>query len=294
METILIATDFSSAARNATAYGFEMARRIKAKVILFTAYQPSLALPDSVLYLSPEDLERNSYKLLLDEAEAMDPKRTVALETQSRQGVVTTCILDAIQENNISLVVIGMKDRGKEIRKYFGSTVTHLCKSTTIPVIVVPAGALFSVPKTLVLASDITGDDDLQVLNPLKTMAKKFASRLFVVRVIKKSMEQEVEVTAGEARLSWYLTDVNPAFKFIHGENVARTLQTFVQKQAVDMVAVIPHEHNLFERLITRSVTKDLIFHTHVPLLILPGAGHPQQSAEKQFAFPRYGYGLVD
>jgi hypothetical protein len=47
METILIATDFSSAARNATAYGFELARQMHAKVIFFTAYQLPSAMPDS-------------------------------------------------------------------------------------------------------------------------------------------------------------------------------------------------------------------------------------------------------
>ena len=53
MKTILIATDSSTAARNATTYGFQLARQMQAKVILFTAYQTQPSLPDSSLSMTP-------------------------------------------------------------------------------------------------------------------------------------------------------------------------------------------------------------------------------------------------
>jgi nucleotide-binding universal stress UspA family protein len=270
METILIATDFSSAARNATIYGFELARLIQAKVILFTAYQSSIALPDSAIYLSSNEMERNSYKQLLDEAEVIDPRRTVALKTQSRQGPVSASILSAALENNVSFIIVGMKKHGKEIRKCFGSTVTDLYKTSGIPLIVVPAEAVFSIPETIALASDITDDTDLHALNPLKKIGEIFVSRLFVVRVIKKFMDGVGERVMRSERLNSFLASLDTSFKFIRSENVAKALNTFVDEHSVNMVAVIPHEHTVMERLFTRSVTKDLVFHTHVPLLILP------------------------
>ena len=270
METILIATDFSTAARNATIYGFELAKLMKVKVILFTAFQGSGGLPDSSVYSSTNEIEKNSYKQLLDEAEAIDPRRTVALQTQSRQGPVSASILAAAIENNVSYIIVGMKERGKEIRKYFGSAVTDLCKNSQVPLIVVPADAVFSIPKTIALASDITDDTDIQILEPLKKIVEKFESRLFVVRVIKNSMDEVASRVIKSKKLIWFLTSLYPSYVFPKARNVAKAMIAFVKQYAVDLVAVIPHEHTLFERLFTKSVTKNMIFRTPVPLLILP------------------------
>lgn len=270
MKTILIATDFSSAARNATTYGFELARQMQAKVILFTAYQTEPALPDSSLYMTAADLQRNAYKKLLNEAETIDPRRTISLETECLNGPVNNSILAAALVNNASCIIVGMKERGKEMRKYFGSTVTDLCKRSSVPLIVVPADAVFAIPKTIALASDITDDTDIHILNPLQTIAENFGAKLYVVRVIKKSMDEVIERLSTSERLHWFLADLRPSYRFLEAENVAKAMNDFVKQHAVDMVAVIPHEHTLFERVFTRSVTKDLVFHTAVPLLILP------------------------
>lgn len=270
MKTILIATDFSSAARNATTYGFELARQMQAKVILFTAYQTQPTLPDSSVSITATDLQRNAYKKLLEEAEAIDPLRTVSLETECLQGPVDSSILAAASLNNASYIIVGMKERGKEMRKYLGSTVTDLCKISPVPLIVVPADAVFTPLKTIALASDITDDTDVHILEPLKHIAEKFVSQLFIVRVIKKTMDEVAERVMKSERLSLFLTSLHPSFEFAKAENVAKAMNAFVKQHSVNMVAVIPHEHTLFERLFTRSVTKDLVFHTHVPLLILP------------------------
>jgi hypothetical protein len=44
MKTILIATDFSPAARNASLYGVELANDLKAKIILFNAFDSRVLL----------------------------------------------------------------------------------------------------------------------------------------------------------------------------------------------------------------------------------------------------------
>jgi nucleotide-binding universal stress UspA family protein len=140
METILIATDFSSTARNATKYGFELSKSLNAKVILFNAYQFPSTHPESMIYLPGTDLEKLRFQQLATEAETFDSHATVALETQCKQGPVGEAILSVAADKNVSVIVIGMKRTGKELRKYFGTTVTLLSKQSSIPVIVVPAG----------------------------------------------------------------------------------------------------------------------------------------------------------
>jgi len=270
METILIATDFSSAARNATRYGFALSKALNAKVILFTAYQLPSTHPESMVYLPANDLEKSSYQQLATEAETFDSHATVALETQCRQGPVGDAIMSVAAENKISYIVIGMKRTGKELRKYFGSTVTSLTKKSSIPLIVVPQEAGYSVPKTIAFASDFNDETNIHILEPLKKIAVIFNSAVSVVRVIKKSMNEATERLMKSEKLDWFLACLNHSFEYLKDDNVAKALNNFVKEHAIDLVAVIPHEHSLTERIFNRSVTKDLIFHTHVPLLILP------------------------
>jgi nucleotide-binding universal stress UspA family protein len=293
METIFIATDFSSAARNATRYGFELAKSMRAKVILFTAYQQVVAMPNSLPYETDEELERNSYQRLFEEAEAIDPRKTVALETRTMKGPVNSSILSAAIETNASFIVIGMKESGKEIRKYFGSTVTDLCKRALIPLIVVPLEAEFAIPKIIALASDISHETDIHILEPLKQIAEKYKSAVHIVRVIKKGMDEGLERATRSERLNWLLQDVEVCYDFINGENVAKAMNNFVVKNAVDMVAAIPHEHTLLERLFTKSVTKDLVFHTHVPLLVLPATKKVSEAEPAKNSYSsEYFYGV--
>lgn len=280
METILIAIDFSKAAKNATRYGFELAKTIQAKVILFSAFQIPLTRPDSFGYYTPDYIEQRVLKQLADEAEALDPQRTVALETKCRRGSVADAILDVAQANNVSTIVIGMKGHGKEIRKYFGSTVTHLSKQSTIPLIVVPEEAVYMEPKTIAFASDITYDTDLHTLVPLKRIAKSFNAKLYIVRVIKNFMYEEMEKYLLQSKVNWFFSDLLPEYAFPKNENVGKALNTFVKEHSVDMLAVIPHKHDFIDKLFNRSVTKDMIFHTHVPLLVLPAPAQVLEEAD--------------
>jgi len=285
METILIATDFSSAARNATQYGFELSKAINAKVILFNAYQLPSSHPESLVYLPPVDLEKSSYEQLANEAEYFDSHSTVLLETKCQCGPVGEAIRSVATENNVSFIVLGMKQAGKEFRKYIGSTVTLLSKQSSIPLIVVPEEAKFCKFKSIAFASDINSKTDISILAPLKKIAVTFNSGVSVVRVIKKSMNEQTERLLKSERLDWYLACLNHSFEYLKEENVAKALNKFVKENAVDLVAVIPHQHNLMEKLFNRSVTKDLIFHTHVPLLII---------SEKETQEPGANFSIYD
>ena len=46
----------------------------------------------------------------------------------------------------------------------------------------------------------------------------------------------------------------------------------YIKKYKADMLAMVPHKQEWFERLFRKSETKDMIFHSKIPLLILPEA----------------------
>ncbi len=53
--------------------------------------------------------------------------------------------------------------------------------------------------------------------------------------------------------------------------DVAHAINAFVESHDVDMVAMVAREHNLLQRIFTRSHIKEMMYEVHVPLVILPG-----------------------
>jgi hypothetical protein len=66
------------------------------------------------------------------------------------------------------------------------------------------------------------------------------------------------------------LKKMDTEFEFPKGSSVSGALETFAEEHTIDMMAMIPHRHNLLERFFVESTTNKMIFHTHIPLLILP------------------------
>jgi hypothetical protein len=108
-------------------------------------------------------------------------------------------------------------------------------------------------------------------LNALKLIGKKFNSEIYIVNVASESEEKSsVEKAITGANLERQLRDLNFIYYFPHREELLEGMDSFIKKYKTDMIAMIPHKHNLFERLFGRSNTKRMIYHTHIPLLALP------------------------
>jgi len=93
---------------------------------------------------------------------------------------------------------------------------------------------------------------------------------MYVVRVIKKGMDELIERLLRPTRLQWHCRELHPSFEFLNDEDVAHAMNNFVKEHHIDMVAMIAKEHNLFERIFLQNDIKKMLLHTSVPLIILP------------------------
>lgn len=141
MNTILIATDFSPASRNASIYGIQLANTLKANIILFNAFKKNVssdAKDSSLLY----DAMMQSDKRLLEEADFLDPKHEM-MEVICDEGIAYDSIMKIANEKKVDCIVVGRKGNGDAIKDLFGSTATALTRNSNIPIIVVPEHAGF-------------------------------------------------------------------------------------------------------------------------------------------------------
>ena len=270
MNTLLIATDFSDASRNASRYGVELAKQINAKIILVHVY-PNAPTGEAALLVSDQELEDNAEQRLAEEKTWLTQKYSVQIKTISRQGKPWEQVIALANKIDSNWIVAGMKGGSRMARIMFGGTSFMLSRHSGCPVLLIPQNACFSIPTTIALASDITDAALIDVLNPLTTFAETFDAEMYVIRVITKGMCEVLERVMTPAMFKWKFKNLQTSYDFPNANDVAYAINAFVFEHQVDIVVMVCQEHNLVERIFSKSNIREMILHTTVPLMILPG-----------------------
>ena len=276
MKNIFIVTDFSAASRNAAMYGIELAKHFTSKVYLFHAFQSPVQVPESYILYNTEDVWSNIKELLVKESEIINPDKLVDIEICGSEGAAAKAINTEAMIKNADLIICGMKSTAKGLRRVFGSTTTALTRLTEIPLLVVPEDASFKKPVNIALASDMDQETSAETVDMLKQLGEKFSSKLSVVWVVEEGLQETYTKRLQPTAILNNLKEMNPVYEFPKGSNVAQALEQYAEENSIDLMAVIPHKHSFLNRLFVESTTTHLIFHTHIPLLLL----HQQKSGD--------------
>ena len=186
---------------------------------------------------------------------------------------------------NADLIIAGMKGSGKATRKFFGSTVTSLARKTTVPIIVIPEGTPYRSPGTIALANDISPQADTHLLDVLRSLVERFHSTLYIVRIITKKSDEVIEVLNRPSNLSKMVGKLEPLYEYPLDKNITKALDNFISTHHVDMLAMIPHKESLPESWFLRSNTREMLFKTNIPLLILPEEPHKRGKHKHSIIF---------
>lgn len=264
MNSIIVPTDFSPAADNATTFAARLAQRLSATVLLLHVYQLPVPMTDyPVLMVREEDLKKGADDALnraLEAAQKRFPE--VSFETESRLGDVATEIEDAAKERNAFALVVGTKDLSGFERFLFGDTTLSLIKNSSFPVIGVPESSNAGVPQNMVLATDLTGVDEIPA-RTIAGIAGLLGAHLHVVHV------EEKESNYYPKELMAAFADINTSYHAIKDDDVAEGLKHYVEQNNIDMVLVLPHKHNLYERLFFKGHTEGILHAMPVPVMCL-------------------------
>jgi nucleotide-binding universal stress UspA family protein len=77
------------------------------------------------------------------------------------------------------------------------------------------------------------------------------------------------EVIFESGLLQEMLADLKPAYHFISSENTDEGIINFAEKNLIDLLVVLPKRHGLLEKLVLKSHSKQLVLHSHVPVMSL-------------------------
>lgn len=271
MKTILVATDFSTSAVNAANYAADMALAINANLLLVYIYQLPVSYNDVGIPVNAGDFMDDAEKDLLDLKKQLSERtgNKVNIHTEVRTGVFFRRELTSVCENvKPYAVIMGSQGTTAAEHLFFGSHTVYAMKHLTWPLIVVPHGFTFSAVKKILLACDYHNVLSTVPLEEIKALVKDFSAELHVLNTCKDNAgSPNIESESG--LVQEMLQPLKPEYHIITSEYTDQAIMNFAEKNKIDLLIVLPKRHDLLDKLIHKSHSKQMILYCHVPVMVL-------------------------
>jgi nucleotide-binding universal stress UspA family protein len=274
MQTILVPVDFTEIAKNAALYGISLARQVGIKkIILYHAYQEPVATDPNMM-----PIELIDFNVLKDASSIGMARFTKSLEglavgitidTLSEYALLEDGVKYFCDEHNVDIIVMGVAGGNKLDEALIGSSAVDVAKKVTVPVIIVPPATAFSTIKNVVFACDFKNVVEATPVQPIKQLLAETKARLFVLNVDHDNKHFTKDVPFESLLLDTLLDGYNPEYHFVDSTDFVEAVNSFAIEKEADLIITIPKKHSFFERLFKESHTKQLAFHSHVPLMVI-------------------------
>ena len=273
MKTIIVPTDFSPTATNATNYAADMALAIKANLLLLHTYQLPLTVGETpIMLLSVEEMKDSAEKKLTQLKKDLEHITSGQLEiiTEARLGNLPDELQDCCTNNQPFAVVMGSRGHSAVERALFGSNTLSVIKHLTWPVICIPAGKEYGTGiKKIGFACDLREVKETTPASVIKSFVKEFKAELHVLNVDRDNEHFKPDTPQEIVLLKTALQETNPQYHYLENKDIEDGINEFAETNNLDLVITIPKKHKLLEGLFKKSSTKQLVFQSHIPVMCI-------------------------
>lgn len=270
METILHATDFSAASRNAGHYAAEMALAIQADLLLLTVFELPVSYYELPVAINPgemtkaDELNLQAFKLELEEKTG----GKVKISTELRMGTFFEELKNVCELIKPYAVVMGSQGTTAADRIVFGGHTVYAMQHLNWPLITVPPGIQFSAVKKICLACDLHNVLNTIPLQEIRSLVRQFNAELHILNTGRKN-SFSASMISESGWLQEMFADLKPQYHYISAKDTDTGIIEFCAKHQINLLVVLPKRHGFLEKLVHKSHTKDLVLHSHVPVMAI-------------------------
>ncbi len=280
MKRILFPTDFSKQANRAISYGLQILERElryhPVECLFMHVHVPAnVVTPQAGAYVASaaiavgEDLKVKQKEMnqIIEKWSHKYPG--IKYRELIVNGAIIPAVREVVQEEKIDMIVLGSKGTGGLEQAILGSTANGLAQRAPCPVMIIPEDSTLHLPQKVVFATDFKNLVDMNMLAPLKDVISSFDAEIMLLNIYVK---EDFGSSAGEdlvGDIADYLDTDKFDFFFLEESDTVKGIEDFVTGYHADMLVLVAQERKFFERLFHRSVTKRLLYHSKVPLLVL-------------------------
>ncbi len=280
-KNIVVATDFSDASLVAYHYAHRLASRFQASIKVVHAFQifVNAARPDLVEF-SPtigelQMLNEERMSNFIQETNDITDSDTlvasrVKVDTEVKLGFAAGMLIEISKDPSVDLLVLGTSGEKNWFDRLLGSVSVEVSQGAHCPVLLVPQKADFQGFRNILYGAS---DDSAKpkTLRIAVDWAKYFMSSLHFVHVNTESNDEMKEPIRYffNHYIQQYAPNIPYSINSVEAESVMKGLWTYSSKKEIDLVVVVSHHRDFWDRFNHHSVSKDLSLHTQLPILYL-------------------------
>lgn len=270
MKTILVATDFSSAALNASNYAAAMASTIQADILLLHVYNLPVNYNEIPVAMNVEVLQQDAENKMnrLKEQLIQKADGKINVTTEIKMGLFFPELKTVCEKIKPYAVITGSQGTTAAERLLLGSHAVQAMKHLEWPLITVPPGFIFSSIKKIGFACDFEKVVDTVPVDEIKKLVNDFNASLHILNTGKRK-EFKPELVFESGLVQEMLGNLKPEYHFITSDNTDEAILDFAEKNKIDLLVVLPKRHGLLDKLVHKSHTKRFVLHSHVPVMAL-------------------------
>ena len=271
MKNIIVPVDFSTTASNAAEFAGNLAAFYGAEVWLYHAYEIPIALSEfayPVLDIAEMQKAAEHELEILKENTLSKLRVPIPLHTRAEMNVLQAGLNNLCEELSPDLVVIGLSGKNSLTRLIVGSNTIRTINDLKYPLLIIPPQAEFIPVRKIGFACDYKEVGDSTPLHLLKKLVTDFHADLYVLNIDHHHRTNGVSQEQS-LKMNELLNGVKAEYHSVEAPDVTEGINWFIDKEKLDWIMMIPKKHRLLDKIFKRSHTKELIFHTHTPVLCI-------------------------
>lgn len=278
---ILVATDFSDAAANASRYAIRFAKQTGASISFVHIYSIPLSLPVGALDYAraTEQLRKNELKRLEQHCYELFHSSHVSVddvhcECLVREGSAGSGIKKIAAHDKADLIIVGAHGASSFREVFYGSHTWDVIRHSGIPVLAIPENALFTGIHKMVFATEYR-EGERAAIDSIVKFAQQFDAEVILLHISNSMLPNGSELEQFKKfkdRIQGSIHYGKLDIQLVHYAEVLSGLNIFCESNNTDILIMSPERALFLERIFTPkpSMTRQVSFHTHIPLLAMP------------------------
>ncbi|MFO8234419.1 MAG: universal stress protein [Bacteroidales bacterium] len=286
VQRILVPVDFSEYSKNACHYAVGLAEKLDAEIkLLHVYYNPIVnSMPMTDTYYYQVNLDEIIRDVEIRAKEQMDKfyndikqyieekgYKNLTLDYALVRGITYEEIIYKSEEYHPDVIIIGTRGRGEKPGDLIGGVTYKIIEKAKVPVLAIPENSEFQGLGTVnILYVTDFDESDYTAIRKLMHVMNPFNIRVFCVHLSETDSNSYASAKMNSFKEHIQSEYPNQTFEcdIIEKKDFLGSIQGYIEEKKIDIISIVTHKRNIFEKLFNPSRAKKLLFHTTIPLFV--------------------------
>lgn len=269
MKKVIVATNFSEEAENATIYAAQAAAALNLELVLFNLHNVSIHALNARTSSNSMNHGLALAKLELAEAaQKLEKEYQIKVTPHIASGDITDELNRCFVTHDADMLVLGMPEKSVE-QDLLGNTTTLVINKIKYPIMAIPKSVKFEGIKKILFACDVTKGVHGIILERVKSVARSFGAKVEVFYVCRKQHELSAVDTVHLDSIYAGLDGIDYSYNNVTSDSVVESIKDEIKETSSDLLVMVPYKYGFLSSMVHRSKTRMMASESNVPLLSL-------------------------